>query len=96
LLDVRSEAALNSLDADNRRLNNPTMMDYDISGMLHVALSFNSIVISEAEPDGLFGAKGIGEPGIAGVAPAVANAVALATGVRIRQISLTTERVLRD
>jgi CO/xanthine dehydrogenase Mo-binding subunit len=50
--------------------------------------------VEEPEPSGPFGAKGVGEPGIIGVAPAVANAVAHATGTRIHQIPLTAERVL--
>lgn len=78
---------------DNGRLTNPTMMDYKIPGTLDVPLAIEAIIVEDAEPSGPFGAKGIGEPGIVGVAPAVANAVAAATGVRIRQIPLTSERV---
>ncbi|MEA2614256.1 MAG: xanthine dehydrogenase YagR molybdenum-binding subunit [Chloroflexota bacterium] len=41
------------------------------------------------------GAKGIGEIGITGVAAAVANAVHHATGVRVRDLPITVERLLR-
>ena len=41
------------------------------------------------------GAKAIAEIPIDAMAPAVANAVADALGIRIRQIPLTPERVLR-
>jgi xanthine dehydrogenase YagR molybdenum-binding subunit len=37
------------------------------------------------------GAKGIGEIGIVGVAPAIANAVYHATGKRIRDLPITKE-----
>jgi CO/xanthine dehydrogenase Mo-binding subunit len=37
----------------------------------------------------------MGESGIVSVAPAVANAIARATGVRIRELPLTPERVWR-
>jgi xanthine dehydrogenase YagR molybdenum-binding subunit len=40
------------------------------------------------------GAKGIGEIGIVGTAAAVANAVHHATGVRLRELPLTPDRVL--
>lgn len=39
------------------------------------------------------GSKGIGEPPIIGVAPAIANALKAATGVRARALPLTPERV---
>jgi xanthine dehydrogenase molybdenum-binding subunit len=43
---------------------------------------------------GPFGAKGIGEPALTPAAPAVANAVADAIGVRIHDLPLTPKRVL--
>jgi CO/xanthine dehydrogenase Mo-binding subunit len=43
---------------------------------------------------GPFGAKGIGESGMLGVAAAIANAIEDAVGVRLRQIPFTPERVL--
>ncbi|MDD4904446.1 MAG: molybdopterin-dependent oxidoreductase, partial [Candidatus Bipolaricaulis sp.] len=44
---------------------------------------------------GPFGAKGIGEPALTPAAPAVANAVADALGVRIFELPFTPERVLK-
>jgi CO/xanthine dehydrogenase Mo-binding subunit len=78
---------------DNGRLTNPTMMDYKIPGTLDVPVAIEPIIVEEPEKTGPFGAKGVGEPGIIAVAPAVANAVAAATGVRVRQLPLTPERV---
>jgi CO/xanthine dehydrogenase Mo-binding subunit len=46
-------------------------------------------------PGGPFGAKGVGESGLLAVSPAVANALAAAAGVRVRDLPLTPERVLR-
>lgn len=43
---------------------------------------------------GPFGAKGIGEPALTPVAPAIANAVADAIGVRIFEMPITPERVI--
>ena len=47
-----------------------------------------------ARPDGPFGAKGVGEIGINGVAAAITNAVNRCTGARLRALPLTSERVL--
>ena len=49
--------------------------------------------VEEKESHGPFGAKGLGEPPLIPVAGAIANAVYNATGVRIREIPLTPERV---
>ncbi len=76
-------------------LANPSMMDYKAPSAMDVPLSINPIVVEHPEPSGPFGAKAIGEPGLIGVAPAIANAVADATGTRLREIPMTPERVLR-
>jgi putative selenate reductase molybdopterin-binding subunit len=52
-------------------------------------------IVETSDPFGPFGAKAIAEIPIDAMAPAVANAVADALGMRIRQIPLTPERVLR-
>jgi len=52
-------------------------------------------IVETSDPFGPFGAKAIAEIPIDGMAPAVANAVADALGVRVHQIPLTPERVLR-
>ena len=43
---------------------------------------------------GPYGAKGIGEPAISPVAPAIANAVADAIGVRVFEMPITPERIV--
>ena len=43
------------------------------------------LLVESHEPDGPFGAKSVGEIGINGVAAAIANAIAEATGVRLRR-----------
>lgn len=57
--------------------------------------SMETYIVETSDPFGPFGAKAIAEIPIDGMAPAVANAVADAIGVRIPQIPLTPERVLR-
>jgi len=52
-------------------------------------------IVEVPAPDGPFGAKGIGEPPVVAVAAAVANAIAAASGVRLRALPMTSERVWR-
>ncbi len=42
------------------------------------------------------GTKGIGEIGIVGTAAAVANAIHNATGIRIRDLPITADKLLRE
>ena len=49
----------------------------------------------ENDPEAsLLGARGIGELGAVGVAPAIANAVYHATGTRIRDLPIRIDRIL--
>jgi CO/xanthine dehydrogenase Mo-binding subunit len=56
--------------------------------------SFISITQEQGLGPGPFGAKGMGEGGILPIAPAVANALEDALGVRVSGPPLTPERVL--
>ena len=51
-------------------------------------------IVGKPDPKGPFGAKGVGESGTVGVAPAIANAIYDAVGVRMRELPITPERVL--
>ncbi len=79
---------------DGPRLANPSMMDYKAPTSLDTPFDIHAIVVEAAEPDGPFGAKGVGEIGLVPVPAAIANAVAAATGNRLRRLPLTPERVL--
>ncbi len=52
------------------------------------------IILNKPDPLGPFGAKGVGEPASVGVAPAIANAIYNAVGVRITELPVTPEKVL--
>jgi CO/xanthine dehydrogenase Mo-binding subunit len=53
-----------------------------------------TILIERPDPLGPHGAKGVGEPALIATAPAILNAIASATGVRITQVPATPDRVL--
>jgi len=52
--------------------------------------------VQTIEPSGPFGAKAVAEIPKDGVAPALASAIYDATGVRLRRIPFTPERVWRE
>ena len=70
------------------------LSDYRIYSALDMP-KMETYIVETSDPFGPFGAKAIAEIPIDGMAPAVANAVADAIGIRIHQIPLTPERVLR-
>ncbi len=89
--EALTEETLWSPDAT---LLNPSLLDYRIPTLLDVPPL--EITLLEGAPGaGPFGAKGVGEPPILAVPAAVANAVADATGRRVRDLPLTPERVSR-
>jgi len=54
-----------------------------------------TVIVETDEKDGPFGAKGIGEPGLVPTAPAIANAIYDAVGVRIKDLPITPEKILK-
>ena len=54
-----------------------------------------TLIAKTHEPSGPFGAKGVGEGVTNPVAPAVANAIYSAVGVRIKELPISPEKVLR-
>lgn len=53
------------------------------------------IIIEEPVTTGPFGAKGVGEICVAGVAPAISNAIHNAIGVRIKEAPITPDKLLK-
>ena len=77
----------------NGRVMNANFRDYKMLTAKDV-IPVEPIIIEEPDGDGPFGAKGIGEPGLVPTAPALANAVYDAIGVRITDLPLTPEKIL--
>lgn len=80
---------------EHGQLLNPSLIDYRIPAMSDLPRESQSILIENGDGPGPYGAKGIGESGLLPTAPAIANAVARATGVRLTDLPLTPERVWR-
>jgi CO/xanthine dehydrogenase Mo-binding subunit len=82
-----------SLVYDEGQPLNANLVDYRVPRFTDLPTYFESALIENEDGPGPYGAKGMGESGIVAVAPAVGNALYRATGVRIRQLPLTPERV---
>jgi len=54
-----------------------------------------AILVQTYEPSGPYGAKAVAEIPMDGVAPAVTNAIHHATGLRLRELPFTPEKVWR-
>ncbi|MRS04931.1 xanthine dehydrogenase family protein molybdopterin-binding subunit, partial [bacterium] len=73
---------------------NPSLVKYHVPKAAEMPI-MDVIFVQTDEPSGPFGAKSVSEIAIDGVAPAVANALHNATGVWIRELPLTPERLLK-
>ncbi len=76
------------------RMMNPDFLNYRMPTALDCP-SMDVFLIEEAHPQGPYGAKGVGEMAIAPAAPAIANAVYNACGIRINDLPLTPAKVLK-
>ena len=75
------------------RLVTPSFSEYLIPTSMDMP-RVQSIILESRSGVGPFGAKGIGEPSLTPVAPAIANAVADAIGVRVFDLPITPEKVV--
>jgi CO/xanthine dehydrogenase Mo-binding subunit len=71
-----------------------SLADYKIPTSMDVP-EIKPVIVEDHEPSGPFGAKGVGEPGMVAVAPAIANAIFDAVGIRMKELPMTPEKVLQ-
>jgi CO/xanthine dehydrogenase Mo-binding subunit len=72
----------------------PSFSEYLLPTAMDVP-DVQTILLESGDGVGPFGAKGVGEPSVCSVAPAIANAVFDAVGVRIYDLPITPEKVLK-
>lgn len=78
---------------ESGRIINLGALDYRIPTIKDIPLELKSIHVENGDGPGPYGAKGCAEGGILAAAPAIGGAVEEATGVRIRDLPLTPERI---
>ena len=84
ITDARNGVTLNASFLEHK---SPTILDSP-----PIEVIFADVV----DPVGPFGAKALGEPPSVGVAPAIANAIYDAIGVRVRELPITPDVILNE
>jgi xanthine dehydrogenase YagR molybdenum-binding subunit len=83
-----------ALDAHTGRIVNANLAEYHVPTNADIG-EIDVGVVAEDDPYiNALGARGIGEIGITGVAAALANAVYHATGIRVRSLPITLDKLL--
>ena len=76
------------------KLVSPSFSEYLIPTSMDMP-EITSVILESRSGLGPFGAKGIGEPSLTPVAPAIANAVADAIGGRVFDLPITPEKIVK-
>lgn len=85
-------ALTEELRLDGGRIVNLALSDYKLPTQRDMP-PFRVIALEPGGGPGPYGARAAGEFNISGVAPAIANAIAAASGVRLGSLGLTAERI---
>jgi 4-hydroxybenzoyl-CoA reductase alpha subunit len=83
---------MEGLQFDNGKILNPNFHDYKMLTIKDIP-KITSLLIETIDPNGPFGAKGIGECAMVPTAPAIVNAIYDAVGVRIKDLPASPEKV---
>lgn len=76
------------------KLLNPNFTDYRVPTSLDVP-DLKVLFVETEDPNGPYGAKSVGEMAMVPTAAAIANAIYDAVGVRLTELPMTSERVLK-
>lgn len=88
-------ALFEQLCFDDGRITNASLGDYKVPTPKETP-RIQALIVEKPYLSEPYGAKGVGEVSLFGIAPAIANAVASATGVRIKDLPITAEKVLAE
>ena len=75
------------------RILNDRLADYKLATIADIPRII-PVIVEARHREGPFGAKGVGEPAAGATAPAIANAIFDAVGIRIKDLPITPEKVL--
>jgi CO/xanthine dehydrogenase Mo-binding subunit len=95
VVQAEGYALTENLISRNGHILTDQLSTYLIPSVLDIPGAVESVIIEVAEPNGPYGARGLGEMPFLPVAPAISAALHDATGVWFDDFPLTPERVLR-
>jgi CO/xanthine dehydrogenase Mo-binding subunit len=82
-------------DADDGQLLNGDSFQYHLPLLHDLPQRLTSIMVENHDGPGPLGAKGMSQTAVSPIAPAIANAIYDAVGVRIKALPITPEKILR-
>lgn len=92
--NAQGQALSESIDLVEGQLMNASFLTYRLPLSLDMP-EYADGLVETVDPNGPFGAKEVGEGALAGLLGAIGNAVYDATGVRIKDLPITPDKVLR-
>ncbi|HQX17093.1 MAG TPA: molybdopterin-dependent oxidoreductase, partial [Anaerolineales bacterium] len=95
VVQAQGYALLEDYKTKNGRVLTDQLSTYLIPTIWDIPEKVESVILEIPDPNGPWGARGVGELPYLAVAPAIASAIHNATGVWIDEFPFTPERVLR-
>ncbi|UCC41618.1 MAG: xanthine dehydrogenase family protein molybdopterin-binding subunit [Candidatus Aminicenantes bacterium] len=89
-------ALYENLESQEGKILNPNFRDYKIPRVSEMTFPIDLEFIETDDSLGPFGAKGVAEPGLVPTAPAIANAIYDAVGIRIHELPITPQKLLAE
>jgi CO/xanthine dehydrogenase Mo-binding subunit len=89
-------ALYENLESQEGKILNPNFRDYKIPRVWEMDFPIDLEFIETDDSFGPFGSKGVAEPGLVPTAPAIANAIYDAVGIRIRDLPITPQKLLAE
>jgi CO/xanthine dehydrogenase Mo-binding subunit len=83
------------MNVDQGQVTNASFLDYQLPSLKDVPPEIVALSVTMPHPDGPYGAKGVGESGTLSVQAAIGNAIYNAVGVRVKDLPITPEKILR-
>ncbi|MHB1404322.1 MAG: xanthine dehydrogenase family protein molybdopterin-binding subunit [Desulfitobacteriaceae bacterium] len=79
---------------DRGKVLNANMVDYKVPTAMDATMETSVSFVEHYHPEGPYGAKGVGEPGIAPTAAAIGNAISEAIGKRVYSLPIKPETIV--